>query len=96
MITSKQRAKLRGIANSIDVIVHIGKNGITDEVVQSLKCALVARELVKCEILDNAPINSKEAAINVSEILNCDIVQVIGKRFVVYKKNLKKKDGIKI
>ena len=42
------------------------------------------------------PISSKEAAINVSEILDCDIVQVIGKRFVVYKKNLKKKDGIKI
>lgn len=96
MITSKQRAKLRGIANSIEAIVHIGKNGITDEVVQSLKCALVARELVKCEILDNAPVNAKEAAINVSQILNCDIVQVIGKKFVVYKKNLKKKDVIEI
>lgn len=96
MITSKQRAKLRGMANSIDTVVYIGKNGITDEVVQSLKSALIARELVKCEILDNAPVNSKEAAVGVSEILDCDIVQVIGKKFVVYKKNLKKKDGIEI
>lgn len=96
MITSKQRAKLRGMANRIDVIVYIGKNGITDELVCDLKCAIVARELVKCEVLDNAPINSKEAAMNVSEILNCDVVQVIGKKFVVYRKNLKKKDGIEI
>ena len=96
MITSKQRAKLRSMANGIETIVYVGKNGITDELVHSLKCALVARELVKCEILDNAPVNSREAAINVSEILDCEIVQVIGKKFVVYKKNFKKKDGIEI
>lgn len=96
MITSKQRAKLRGMANNSDPIVYIGKNGITNELIDSLRRALVARELVKCEILDNVPVNSKEAAANVSEILGCDIVQVIGKRFIVYKKNAKKKDGIEI
>ena len=96
MITSKQRAKLRGMANRIDAIVYIGKNGIIDELIHDLKCAIIARELVKCEVLDNAPVNSKEAAIKISEILDCDIVQVIGKKFVVYKKNFKKKDGIEL
>ena len=96
MITSKQRAKLRGIANSLKTTVYIGKNGLTEDVVGSLKDAIIARELVKCEILENSSTNPKDAAIDSAQALNCEIVQIIGRKFILYRKNLKKKDGIKL
>ena len=96
MISSKQRAKLRAIANSIKTIVYIGKNGVTRDVIDGLEDAIIARELVKCEILENSSANPKDAACELSQILNCEIVQVIGRKFILYRKNLKKKGKIEL
>lgn len=87
MLTSKQRAYLRGLANTLDPIFHVGKGGITPEFVQSVSDALEARELVKINILDNSMLGPREAAQTVAERSRADVVQVIGNRFVIYKKS---------
>ena len=62
MLTSKQRAYLRGIANSIDTILMVGKGSITDQVVKQAEDALYAREIIKGKVLENCEINSREVA----------------------------------
>lgn len=89
MITTKQRAKLRGMANSIDTILQIGKGGISDTLIKQVDDALTARELIKMRVLENAPVFAKEAAVKLSEKLNADVVQVIGTKFSLYRKNKK-------
>lgn len=87
MLTSKQRAYLRGIANSIDTILMVGKGSITDQVVKQAEDALYAREIIKGKVLENCEINSRQVADILSEKLDCDVVQVIGSKFVLYKLN---------
>lgn len=87
MLTSKQRAYLRGIANSIDTILMVGKGSITDQVVKQAEDALYAREIIKGKVLENCEINSRQVADILSEKLDCDVVQVIGSKFVLYKTN---------
>jgi RNA-binding protein len=89
MITTKQRAYLRGLANSIDTILQIGKGGISDTLLKQVDDALFARELVKMRVLENAPIFAREAAVELAEKMNADVVQVIGTKFVLYRKNPK-------
>ncbi len=89
MITTKQRAQLRGLANSIDTILQIGKGGISDTLIKQVDDALTARELIKMRVLENAPIFSREAAVELAEKLNADVVQVIGTKFSLYRKNQK-------
>ena len=60
-LTSKQRAQLRGVANGIDTIVHIGKDGITDNLVKQANDALEAREIIKCKVLENSLLTAREA-----------------------------------
>lgn len=85
MLTSKQRAYLRGLANSYDTVVYIGKGGITETVVKQTDEVLEARELIKCKVLENSDVTSRQAADIISEKLNCDVVQVIGSKFIVYR-----------
>ena len=87
MLTSKQRAYLRGIANSIDTILMVGKGSITDQVVKQAEDALYAREIIKGKVLENCEINSRQVADILSEKLDCDVVQVIGSKFVLYTPN---------
>lgn len=87
MITTKQRAYLRGLANSIDTILQIGKGGINEQTIKQTRDALLARELVKMRVLETSPISSREAAQDLAEKINADIVQVIGTKFVLYKRN---------
>ena len=87
MLTSKQRAYLRGIANSIDTILMVGKGSITDQVVKQAEDALYAREIIKGKVLENCEINSRLVADILSEKLDCDVEQVIGSKFVLYKPN---------
>ena len=89
MITTKQRAQLRGLANSIDTILQIGKGGISDTLIKQVDDALTARELIKMRVLENAPIFSREAAVELAEKLNADVVQVVGTKFSLYRKNQK-------
>lgn len=90
MLTSKQRAGLRGLANSMEVILQIGKGGITPTVLKQMEDALTARELVKGRVLENSLLDAREAAQTLAEALHADVVQVIGSRFVLYRPNPKK------
>lgn len=89
MINSKERAKLRAMANGYDTILQIGKSGISDETVTQAKGALKARELIKLRVLETSPLTAREAAQELAEKTGSDIVQVIGGRFVLYKRNPK-------
>ncbi len=87
MLTSKQRAQLRGIANSYETIVQIGKGGINDQIIKQIDDALTARELIKLRVLETAPLSSREAADETSKQVGADVVQVIGTRFVLYRES---------
>lgn len=95
-LTSKQRAQLRGMANGLDTIVQIGKDGIGDNLVQQVNEALEARELIKCRVLENAMLSPREAADALSRATRSEVVQVIGTKFVLYRQshNKDKKDRI--
>lgn len=90
MLTSKQRAVLRGMANSMDTIFQVGKGGISDTLVAQTDDALRARELIKLWVLENSGYTAREAAEQLAEQTGSDVVQVIGSRFVLYRRNPKK------
>ena len=85
MITTKQRAYLRGLANSTEVVLQIGKGGITDQTIKQLNDVLEARELVKIQCLETSFISPREAAQQTAEICKADIVQVIGTKYILYR-----------
>ena len=95
-MTSKQRATLRGMANTIEPILHVGKGGVNDMMVQQAQDALTARELIKGKLLETAPAPVKEVAQQLADATGADVVQVIGRTFVLYRRNPKKEDGIRI
>lgn len=87
MLTSKQRAFLRGLANPIETILIVGKGEITDNIITQAADALKARELIKGKVLENSAYSSREAAELIAEKCRAEVVQVIGSKFVLYKKN---------
>ena len=89
MLKSNQRAKLRAMANGIDPVVIIGKDGLGANFVQAVDEALEARELIKVKLLETAPVTVREAADYAAESTGADVVQVIGTRFVLYRKRKK-------
>jgi len=96
MLTSKQRAYLRGMANSYDTILIVGKGGMTDTVIKQADDALKARELFKGKVLENCELSSREAADKLAEETKADVVQVIGSKFVLYRPNPDKKKDERI
>ena len=89
MLTSKQRAYLRGIAAEYETIFQIGKGGVTEQLCKEINDALRKRELIELRVLDNSGWTSREAADAVAEQTGADVVQVIGSRFVLFKRNPK-------
>lgn len=89
MITSKQRSYLRSLAMKLEPIFHVGKNGIEDSFLKQVTEALEARELIKIAVLDNSEYTSRQASDYICEKIDCDGVQSIGKKFVLYKKSIK-------
>lgn len=85
MITSKQRAQLRGIAAALNTELQIGKSGITENVVRQAEEALAARELIKGRVLDNSLLSAREACDALCEACGADGVQVIGSKFVLFR-----------
>ena len=67
-LTSKQRAQLRGIANTLDTIVIIGKDGITENLIKQANDALEAREIIKCRVLENSLLTAREACDELSRL----------------------------
>ena len=91
MITTKQRAELRGLANNLDDLFQIGKGGISDTVIAQVEEALVARELIKIKVLlETSPVTPREAAVELAKKTNSDIVQIIGGKIVLFRRNPKK------
>lgn len=87
MITSKQRAYLRGLANGIDSIFQIGKGGINENQLKQIDDALEKRELVKVHVLENAYLDTRAVCDEVASLLGAEPVQVIGKKFIIYKES---------
>ncbi|MGE4483995.1 MAG: YhbY family RNA-binding protein [Oscillospiraceae bacterium] len=87
MLTSKQRAQLRGMANTEDTIIHIGKGGVTENVITQVKDALKARELIKGTVLDNSLLDARAVCEELARICLAEPVQAIGSKFVLYKEN---------
>ncbi len=88
-LTSKQRSQLRGLAAAEDTIIQVGKGGINDNLVASVSSALKARELVKGKVLENSMLTAREACDALAEACRAEQVQVIGTKFVLYKRNEK-------
>ncbi len=87
-MTTKQRAALRSMANQMEAILHIGKEGIGDTLVKQAWDALEAREIIKVTVQKNAPYASaKEACEALCERVHAEPVQVIGSRFVIYRQS---------
>ena len=87
MLTSKQRAHLKSIASTEDTILQVGKNGIVDTLVTQVSDALKAREIVKMKVLEGAMLTPAEAAAELAEKTKSEVVQVIGNKIVLFKRN---------
>lgn len=89
MITSKQRAYLRSLANSMDAIFQLGKNGIEETFLKQIDDALEARELIKINVLNNSGYETREASDIICQELGCEGIQAIGSKMVIYRKSSK-------
>ena len=89
-MTSKQRAYLKGLAMTMDPILQLGKGGLTPENTAAVDEALAARELIKISVLKNCADDPKELARILAERTGSQVVQVIGKKIVLYKLNPEK------
>ena len=85
-LSSKQRAQLRGLANSIDTILQVGKDGLGENLIKQADDALEARELIKGRVLDNnIEYDARTAAEELAVATRSEVVQVIGSKFVLYR-----------
>ncbi len=86
-MTSKNRAYLMGLAHNIDTIFHIGKNSLTPEITEAINDALTKRELIKLNVLKNCMDDPKSIGYVLAERTNSELVQVIGRKIVLYRQN---------
>ena len=91
MLTSKQRAYLRGLGQSCPAIMQIGKGGITENLLKTVSDALEARELVKLSVLDNCGEEPRVILDALCEALGADGVSCVGKKIVLYRESEEKK-----
>lgn len=93
MITSKQRAFLRKMSATLDPVVQLGKGDIDEDVMFSINGVLDTRELIKVTILQNSDLDPKAIANDIANVLHADVVSVVGRKFVLYRRSTKK--GVK-
>lgn len=91
MITSKQRAYLRGLANGIPAIMQIGKGGIGENLIKTVSDALEARELIKMTVLENSMESPKEVANELAALVDADVVGVVGRKIILYRESVNNK-----
>lgn len=96
MLNGKQRSYLRGLANTITPVIQLGKDGITDAVIKQVDEVLEARELIKLTVLRNCTLDPREACDILCEATESDPVQVIGNKFVMYRKSRNKPSQIEL
>ena len=93
MLTGKQKGHLRSMGNEMDPILQVGKGGITEMVITQTDEALEARELIKCRVLQNSPEEPKAVAVELAAQSGAELVQVIGRNFLLFRPS-KNKPGI--
>ena len=91
MLTSKQRAYLRGLATQEPTIMQVGKGGMSDNLIKTVSDALEARELIKMSVLENCSETPKEMANALAAEVGADVVGVIGRKFILYRESEKNK-----
>ena len=89
MLNSKQRAALRGMANGYDPVLQVGKGKINEQMIADANEKLDSDELIKISVLENAGMTASEAAAEFAAATKSDVVQVIGRRFILYRKSRK-------
>ncbi len=87
MLTSKQRAYLRALANPIETILMVGKGGVSADILKQADDALKARELIKGKVLETAPHSVRDTAEEIAAHTRAEVIQVIGTKFILYRKN---------
>ncbi|MDD2498228.1 MAG: ribosome assembly RNA-binding protein YhbY [Desulfitobacteriaceae bacterium] len=90
MLTGKQKRFLRALGTELDPIFQIGKGGLNDNLFRQLNDAVEARELIKVRVLSNSEENPREAANTISQVVGCEVVQVVGRNMIFYKRSEKK------
>ena len=86
-LTSKQRAQLRSMCNTMSVVLYVGKDGITDGTIKEVEDLLEARELIKCTVQRGAPVSAREACQEICERVGAAPVQCIGNKFSIYRES---------
>ena len=90
-MTGKQRAYLRSMANTMDTILYIGKDGVTQHTISEAYDALEARELIKCCVQQGSELGARDACGILCERVGAEPIQCIGRRFVIYRESRKNK-----
>lgn len=91
MLTSKQRATLRSMAQTIEPVTQVGKFGINENLIESLDSAIEKRELIKVTVLENSGLDAKEAGFEIAEKLNAEFVCATGRKLVLYRRSSSEK-----
>ena len=86
-LAGRQIRQLRSLAHNLDPVVIVGKSNVTESTVEQASEYLEKHELIKCSVLDGSGLTSKEAGEGLAEELNAELVQVIGNRFVLYRRS---------
>lgn len=89
-MNSKTRAQLRSLANTMEAILQVGKNGLGDALIKQVDDALTAREMIKMTVLETCPESPAEMAAMLAEASRSEVVQVVGRKVTLYRKNPKK------
>ncbi len=95
-LTSKQRKYLEGLANELEPVVRIGKSGVTRETVQAIRENLVAQELIKVKVLENAHAENDEVADEIVAATGATLIRTIGRVIILFKSNPEKKRRIEV
>ena len=96
MLTSKQRAYLRGLGNELDPVFQIGKGGLSEEMIEQLDAVLEARELIKVKVLKSCLDDAGELADEIAQALDCHVVQKIARSFLLYRKPIDEEPKIQL
>lgn len=86
-MTSKERAYLKSLAANVPALYQIGKDGISENVIKSTEAALAARELIKVHVLENSPLDIRDAAQELAKATAAQVVIVMGSKFVLYRRS---------
>ncbi|MDD7282263.1 YhbY family RNA-binding protein [Floccifex sp.] len=95
MLSSANKKYLRKLSMNYKSLFQIGKDGISDNLAQTLSDSLEAHELVKCNLLKTCPVSVREAAIELAGLTNSEVVHIVGHTFVLYRRSKENKLGLK-